>query len=262
MIRQGICLLMSERVQKRKNYKKPPIIEAVIEVRFAHRLEDRALEKLVSKQKESFLIERLEDLEVKFSPQESAGVLADTRMKFAGYKLTSIKDASIIVQVKPDAVSVSLLPPYEGKGWETLAEHFNKYYDWYTSKKYRKLSRIGVRYINRIDIPCENGKIKLEDYIRIYPESPKRNFPDYNKFYVQIVSKLESERELIVNIGGVGDIYLLDHLSIFFDLDVSQSQNLPEKSSLLFETLDDIRDQKDFFFESLLTAKCKRLFER
>ncbi len=249
---------MSSQVAKPKIYKRPPVIEAVIDVRFANPLDPRQLDKLVSKQKSNFTIQPIEEVEVKLSPNEKAGMKAETNMISVGYKLINNADSSIIIQVKPGAISFSRLPPYEG--WLNLVAEFKKYYAWFTDKKFKSLSRIGVRYINRIDIPRVDGKIELEDYIKIYPKVPKIDFPDFSKFSLQTASVMDGNRMLIVNVHPAIEQPLLNHGSIIFDLDVAQSINLPENNSQLYAALDEIREKKNFFFKSLLTAKCKRLF--
>lgn len=249
---------MSQQVKKPKNYKKPPIIEAVIEVRFANHINALDLEKLVLKMRSKFTIQKLEEVGLKISHEEQSGVRAETSMRLAGYKLIGNADSSIIVQVKHDAVSTSRLPPYEG--WSKLVAEFKKYYDWYTNKNFKTLSRIGVRYINRIDIPLVDKKIELGHYFKIYPNVPKSNFPAINNFSVQTDAALDSDRVLTINVRGADEPPLLKHGSIIFDLDIAQSKNLPTTPPQLYRILDEIRERKNFFFENLLTTKCKRLF--
>ncbi len=248
---------MKKAATKYKVYNKPPIIEAVIEVRFADSINDQQLEKLVSKQKSKFSIRKIEEVELKISAQVEASAQAETKTNFVGYALTSNADTSNIVQVKNNAISVSRLPPYEG--WSALLDDFKKYYSWYTNKKFKPLNRIGVRYINRIDIPAKEGKIEIEDYFKIFPHVPKTRFPDLNRFMLQTAAAIDDDKLLTVNLHSEPPP-LLKHVSVVFDLDVAQQKNLPVNEAKLFELLGVIRDKKDAFFEDLLTTKCKRLF--
>ena len=248
---------MTKTAKKYKAYKKPPIIEAVIEIRFADSINDQQLEKLISKQKSKFNIQKIEEVELKISPQAEASAHAETKTNLVGYKLISNTDTSNIVQVKNNAISVSRLPPYEG--WPALLDDLKKYYSWYTNKKFKPLNRIGVRYINRIDIPADEGKIEIEDYFKIFPHVPKTKFPDMNRFLVQTVAAIDNDKLLTINLHSTPSP-LLKHVSMIFDLDVAQQTNLPINESKLFELLEVIRDKKDAFFEDLLTPKCKRLF--
>ena len=247
---------MSKNREEPKNYAKPPIIEAVIEVRFSDAANQEQLEKLLAKKKSNYTVQPQQDVSIKIYNDNSA-ISTSTEKRAIWYKLIDNEDISNIVQIKNDALSVSRLPLYEG--WETLLEKFKNSSDWYTHKKFKSLSRIGVRYINRIDIPTTNGRLELSDYFNIYPNAPKENFPDLNHFLMQTISKLDSDRVLTINMRSVESI-LLNHTSFIFDLDISQTSNLPVSSAKLYETLDLIRGQKDKFFEDLLTEKCKELF--
>lgn len=248
---------MAKSQKKHKSYKKPPIVEAVIEVRFEDMLASTQLDKLISKQKTKFNVQKIEEVELKISGgQPEAGAQAETKTRLVGYKLTSNLNASDIIQVKANALSISRLPPYEG--WENLLKDLKHYYNWYTNKKFKSLSRIGVRYINRIDIPSD-GKIKVEDYFKIFPHVPQTKFPDMNHFLVQTAAAIDNEKLLTINMHRVPSP-LLKHASIIFDLDVAQQANLPKNDAQLYQLLDEIREKKDFFFETLLTPKCKKLF--
>ncbi len=248
---------MPKIVKKHKKYKNPPITEAVIEVRFADSLTEQQLEKLIAKQKSKFTIRKLEQVELKILHEEKSDAQTETKKTFLGYKLVDNSDSSNIVQVKRNAISVSRLPPYED--WTKLISSLKKHYEWYTSKQFKPLSRIGVRYINRIDIPAETGKIEVEDYFKIFPHVPKTKFPDLNHFLMQTITAIDDDKVLTINFHST-ETPLLKHISMVFDLDVAQQANLPVSNSKLYNLLDVIRDKKDIFFEDLLTAKCKRLF--
>jgi uncharacterized protein (TIGR04255 family) len=249
---------MSQKLKKYKSYKKPPIIEAVIEVRFQESLSNEQLEKVFLKQKAKFTVQKIEEFGIRLSHNDKTGTQAETSSSLVGFKLIDNADNSNIVQIKHNSVSVSRFPPYEG--WPSLLETFVRYFDLYTNKKFKTTSRIGVRYINRIDIPFSNDKITLENYFKIYPKFPKK-FPDINRFVVNSISPIDSDRMLTINIHSAPDNPLINHGSFIFDLDVAQMVNLPTTSANLYKLLDIIRDKKDFLFESLLTPACKRLFQ-
>lgn len=248
---------MSNITKKYKKYKRPPITEAVIELRFAESLTATQLEKFILKQKDKFTIRKLEQIKLKISHEEKFGTQAETEKVLDGYRLTDNMDDSNIVQVKHNAISVSRLPPYEE--WSQLFNNLRKHYEWYTNKQFRPLNRIGVRYINRIDIPADTEKIKIEDYFKIFPHVPNTKFPALDNFLIQTVTQIDEDKFLTVNLHSTQSP-LLKHISMVFDLDVWQQVNLPVSNTKLYTLLDVIRDKKDVFFENLLTAKCKRLF--
>ncbi len=236
-----------------KNYKRPPIREAVIEVRFADTITDSQLELLCKKQnKSTFTIQKVE---VVLSPESKEH--KSTRL--FGFKLIENEDTANIIQFKHNAISVSRLAPYEG--WDKLFENFKKYYEFYTKNKHRTISRIGVRFINRIDIPTQ-GKdtLKVEDYIKVYANVPNTKFPALSSSLVQVTSVIDDNRTITIN-SYLYENVLIDYLSFILDLDIARVKNLPVNSKILFEELKELREKKNFFFEMLTTAKCKVLFK-
>jgi len=58
-------------------------------------------------------------------------------------------------------------------GWDVFFGRFCR--DWGVWKRtldYQKITRVGVRYINRIDIPATASLIQHEEYLNIYPHIP------------------------------------------------------------------------------------------
>ena len=125
--------------KKNKNYPKPPIIEAVIEVRFSDKLTDSQLESIFPKQKSKFTIQKIEKVGVELT--SGAAKSLGKRLHFL--KLIENQDTANIIQIRHDAISGSRLPPYHN--WDKLFENFKKYYDVYAKKKTRDISRIAAR---------------------------------------------------------------------------------------------------------------------
>jgi uncharacterized protein (TIGR04255 family) len=246
---------------KHKDYKKPPIKEAVIEVRFTDSLSNAALEKLVLKLKSKFSVQKMEEFGIKISHEQKSGVKTEPlKTRLIGYKLIENADSTNVVLLKHDAFSISQLAPY--RGWAEFLENFKKYHDIYTHKQHKKISRIGVRFINRIDIPASGNKIELEDYFNVFPTLPKKDFPDFNRYVVQTTSLLDTEKLLTINAYSYNeDTPLIDHCSIVLDIDIGQINNLPQNSTKLYQVLEELREKKNFFFEKLIKPQSRRLFK-
>jgi uncharacterized protein (TIGR04255 family) len=240
-----------------KSYSKPPIIEAIIELRFADGLTDKQLNAVLQKKQNDFSIQKVEGFQFKIN-QGDTGASAETNQEFLGYKLTQKKDSSYIVQLKHDSMSLSRLPPYEG--WPAIHAEFKRQYQWYIAKKFKTITRIGVRYINRIDIPTPNDRVDLDEYFNVSIKIPEKTIPMLDQFVVQAVARVDDTKALNVQLFST-ETPLLNHSSFLFDLDVYQSTDLPKNDKDLDAAFDEIRLLKDKFFEELLTSKCKRLFK-
>src|SRR6202007_3259742 len=101
-------------------------------------------------------------------PPGQQGVTTALPIETLGNRL-STEDQTQIVLAWPAQFVFSQLAPYPG--WDVFFERFRR--DWGLWKRtlgYRKITRIGVRYINRIDIPAAiTPIIQQEDYLNIYP---------------------------------------------------------------------------------------------
>src|SRR4051794_40990690 len=128
-----------------QRYKRPPITEAVVEVRIASSIEQELLEKVKARLMEYYPLppQRRFDMQVEVGEQSTK-----VRQSASGYRLTSA-DAAGVVLIGPSAISTSRLPPYED--WDLFIAPARRNWDiWKRLVGWREIARIGVRYINRI----------------------------------------------------------------------------------------------------------------
>ena len=241
------------------NYERPPITEAVIELRYADNLSSRAMERIHSQLKRRYdKSEKVSTVQFSFDPKEDK--LDRTPAEFIGYKLTN-KDQTDVVQIKPNSMSCSRLAPYCGWGdFEARARH-----DWDVWRKIVKninATRIGVRYINRIDIPfVKDGKIDIEDYLTVVPRYPEPNLlRSFAKYTMQVRGDfVEEPFHLTINCNTVKSP-LINHFSIVLDLDLSTSVEIPKRNDQLWELINKMRRHKNDAFEMCVTDEARSLF--
>jgi uncharacterized protein (TIGR04255 family) len=241
-------------------YKRPPITEAVIEIRLEQELSRDVVDKLNVRFGADY----------PFSTRFGAvGVNLDLLGRQAifdeqasGYKLTS-SDQTDILLVAATHFSCSRLAPYNG--WEAFRARAQS--EWKICKKitgYRKIQRLGVRYINRIDIP--NGvedKIKPEIYFRVYPETPNMDvMPAIAGFTMQLIGTPGPDNcKLVINSGLVPSP-LVGHTSVLLDLDLSLDRDVPQKEGELWDRIEAMRVYKNNAFEACITDSTRELFDR
>ncbi len=178
-----------------------------------------------------------------------------------GYRLSNT-DGTDVVVVTSSAFSHSRLAPY--LGWEQLRGLAEE--EWQTWKRavgYKKISRIGVRFINRIDIPAKRGsKVLIEDYLRLYPQVPENgSIPSLNHYTMQVAAEVtEIEGIIVVNSGSVASP-LVDHSSFVLDLDISRQTNIPQNDKDLWAFVETIRSFKNSVFEMCITDKSREIFD-
>ena len=244
-------------------YKRPPITEAVIEIRFAAPpIEAADLDKASRSLASSYPLQQ---------PVKSFGVAVGIPpgpedrptaqiSEEIGHRLSS-QDLSEILLLWPFAIVVSQLAPYPG--WDSFFGRFVR--DWTSWKKivgFRRLSRVGVRFINRIDIPVTNGIIEESEYMSVYPALPAALGP-ITGYGVQIQSPIRDVVgcNLVINSAAVPSP-LLGHSSFVLDLDISREVNTPQKDDEIYKLLNQIRDKKNEVFEACFTDKAKELFKK
>jgi uncharacterized protein (TIGR04255 family) len=240
-------------------YKSPPITEAVIGITFKSSLDEDTLSSLHPKLTKYYPIHQtVANLSVAVNIINNNYETPNTEtQKEDIYRLTTPDQTQILVLSKSEFI-FSQLAPY--KGWDNLFERFTR--DWSILKRttgFREIARVGVRYINRIDIPMENNQVDHQKYLNIYPSLPKPlDFID--GYAIQISTKLKNIGcNLKINSGAVPSP-LLNHISFLVDLDVSNMNAPPQKDEDLYTLLMGIRKEKNIVFEECITDFSRKLF--
>ena len=236
-------------------YKRAPITEAVIEIRVEQPLARPELERLVQRFRDEYASsEDFIAYEVRVNPAERR---ADFEEQSRGYKLSSADRADVLV-VAPTHLACSRLAPYTG--WETFRRRAETHWRaWKRIIGYRKISRIGVRFMNRIDIPAARGEpVQIQSYLRVYPRA--RAMKRMQSYAMQMEGPLEGDNcRVVINSSSVPSP-LVDHISFVLDIDISRQADVPQKDDVIWELIDRIRGYKNQIFEDSITDKARELF--
>lgn len=242
-----------------RKYTKPPIIEAACEFSFdRNQVWDWTIPGLMYQEiKNEFPKKRQQNLfqmEVLTQPvnveQNLTGGIA--RMQFLR------EDEKIMIQVAPYTLAINHLKPYTE--WETYQPLIKK-----ALKAYRQigtpkaLSRIGLRYINRIDIP--ETIVKIQDYLTAVPVVPK-NIPQHFEAWVQSVELPfpAANGKLVLQSGTAR---AEDHQGISFMLDLDFRCPKPNEIALdnAIEWIELAHQEIENVFEACITDKSRELFQ-
>lgn len=240
-------------------YSAPPITEAVIEIKFSQPLDAGKLSKInaslskVYRQgqpvKSLILDVELNEGEVRTRPSG-----ADVH----GYRLEGADPAELLI-LWPQSIVLSQLAPYPG--WDALIARFKT--AWKVMRRvsgYREIIRVGVRYINRIDIPFEDGKAEYEKHLNIYPKLPE-SMESVDMYTVQTLLSLpDIDCSLRINSGRMPSP-LINHASFVLDIDIAKENNLPMKEDALFALLDTVRGKKNRIFEDCVSDLARDRFK-
>ncbi|MBL9065485.1 MAG: TIGR04255 family protein [Sphingopyxis sp.] len=235
-------------------YPRSPILEAVVELRFADIAAPKVL-KAASVMKSRYK-DRTEELLVEGSLNFEA---KSSSFKNLGrkVKLSSSDQTDALHIAERNAVWVRLAP-YEG--WSAFSARLE-----YELPKVLKalgdpkITRIGMRYVNRIDFPVRDELGYHEDYLSYrllggkilephdgYKWTLEKHFPDQGLSAVVQSSTARGE--------------IPDFAAIIFDIDVSVSKDVPSKSDDILSRLCEMRLLKNKIFEEGITDKARELF--
>jgi len=131
---------------------------------------------------------------------------------------------------------------------------------------YSKIGRIGVRYINRLDVPVGHGSgqpvsVQPRDYLLIYPEYPESAFGSVQDYTMQCVTALPGIASRATISVATTPSPVPHCESIIFDIDIGRETEVPQREDQIFSLLDSIRVEKNRIFADCLTDKAKALFQ-
>lgn len=233
-----------------------PIVEAVIDIRFADPLGTDDL-KRVRDALEQFYPTMSAEKRREFAIEvETESVQIGSTETFRGEG----QDNTELVLLRPEGVATSQLAPY--RSWEDFYGRFHR--DLLTVTEvvgFRPMARMAVRNINRIDIePGADGLLRYEDYLAARPELPSELDP-LNEFQMVLV-RPEPQ------IGGLARIGIGNHPpavegrgSFVVDVDLWRDQALPESAEELDLLFAEFRVTKNRLYRACLTERALAEFQ-
>ena len=251
---------MTESAPTEVEYSRPPITEAVIGITFSSPMDAKQLESVNKSFQKHYPHKQVVstfDLSLEFNTKDIKDNKANLKPTI-GHRL-STDDQTQLVVLWPDSITLSQLAPYQG--WGDFVGRFIR--DWGALKKilgFQQISRIGVRYINRIDLPAEEPIIEHENFLNIYPKVPDILNPlDAYALQASVTLK-DINCRLTINSASVPSP-LLHHFSFVIDTDIFSDLNPPQSDSDLIVLLNKIRIKKNQVFEACISQPARSLFQ-
>jgi uncharacterized protein (TIGR04255 family) len=211
--------------------------QAGLESRFPNRRERRAWEGMV---------------------QLGPGGAVETRQKAMGpdgYLFTSA-DGRQIVQARLDGFTFNRLRPYVS--WEALRDEAREHWDRYRQvARPEGVSRIALRYINRVDIPLAAADFK--QYIRTAPEIAPGLPQGLAGFLMRLVVPME-RFEATAIMTETMEAPKDDRLPFILDIDVVMEKSFSPDGGEMWQAFERLRDCKNTVFFESVTKAAKELF--
>lgn len=241
-----------------RKYKNAPIIEALCEFQFSPTSPwDLAIPGLVYEKIQRDFPKRrqVKHLDVDVSAK-SEGVEQEVRTTDRIQFLRH--DEKALIQVSQNLLAVNHLRPYPT--WEGFLPLIRKGFDaYYEVAKPVSIQRIGLRYINRIELP--GPKVKLEDYLAFYaflgPDLPQ----DHGPFIVGVDIPYENERDGLRLQMSSANSQKPGMLAILLDLDYSLRRPASIGFDATFGWIEIAHSRVEEVFEGCVTDTLRRQFD-
>jgi uncharacterized protein (TIGR04255 family) len=235
-----------------------PITEAVLDIRVRLPKESdlATLERFQEHIRERYPQKRVRkgwQGEIRFTPEQGLAV-GPTSGDTIGFLFAS-DDNRQVVQARLDGFTFSRLKPYES--WESLRDEARALWEQYRElARPEGITRVALRYINRIEIPLPFGDFK--DYILTFPEiAPGLPQGLSNFFMMLVIPKADIEATAVINETMEPPS---DKVPLIFDIDVSRVGAFDVGSEEYWRYFEQLRNFKNDIFFGSMTDKAKELF--
>ena len=180
---------------------------------------------------------------------------ASARQSSNGYRFIS-KDGRQIFQARLDGFTFSRLAPYEA--WEPFRDEAHRLWNAYRSiANPKNITRIGIRYINRLDLPLPMTDFK--DYLKTVPEVSSGMSQGLSGYFMQLqLPQVDLNAMLVLNQALIPPP-TPKLVSVLFDIDLYSDSDLASDEQSLWERLEAFRIRKNKVFEASITDRVRRL---
>lgn len=153
--------------------KTTPIVEAVLELLFGpnETVKMEQIEAFATAVRERFPLKKpIYEQVLAFKIDPPAASQSVTDIKPVGLELRNTANNRVLLP-RVDRFTISYLPPYIS--WPALLTDLKTYYEIYKAHvSHGPLVRLGMRYINRLEISFENQRVDLDEYLKTGPKLP------------------------------------------------------------------------------------------
>jgi uncharacterized protein (TIGR04255 family) len=123
---------------------------------------------------------------------------------------------------------------------------------------YRPPKRLGVRYINRLDVPGD--RIDISEWLQLGVLLPKQLLLDTTSYAINVTAPLPDGANVIVN-SNSADSPLLNYGSVVLDIDVYFDNIFSGTPEEMWESAEELRHVKNSIFEACITDRSRALFD-
>lgn len=239
-----------------RHYCRPPIVEAIIDFH-VERPEGVELSDLERCQDAAYpgkkplaeIVDRVE-----FGKDDST---TTTSRQVVGFLFTST-DTKQLFEARFAGFTIHRLAPYQG--WDPFRDEARRLWHIYCQTVLpRKVTRVAVRYMNRLDLPLPVREMK--DYLRTSPEVSPDLPQGLAGFFLELnipqrdIKSTLLLREMIVPPAAQGVA------SVVLDIDLFRSEEIPCDDAGIWAFMESLRVRKNEIFEACITDRIREVIQ-
>ena len=158
---------------------------------------------------------------------------------------------NLVAQVRLDGFTLGCLPPY--KSGESFLEQTRQFWARYVSvAKPVKVTRLGIRTINKIDIPTG---VDLQRFVLTGPEIARALPQDMSQFFMQIVlPDISGAVAVIIQTFGESKPGS-NTIPLIFDIDATHEVEFAAEDERIWKVFSELRNLKNRIFFNSLTSQ-------
>lgn len=194
-------------------------------------------------------------LEVGDADEPGGGITTEATKSHRGWAFVS-EDKLHVWQARTDGFSFSRLAPYES--WEPFRDESRRL--WSITKGVLKpefVTRLAVRYINRIEFPLPLGDFK--DYLRTVPEVAPGLPQGLSGFFMQLHIPQQDIRAGLVLNESLAEAKRPNSVAFILDIDISRTEEVPQSEEGLWEVFEQLHIKKNEVFEACITDRTREI---
>lgn len=240
-------------------YKHPPITEAVIGITFEQPIDEAEIlsvqEKFAANYPQHQTISNL-NLKVNVDTVNKNKTTAAVEEEIGHRRATP--DMTQLLVLSSATLIVSQLAPYPG--WDEFFGRFARdWKQWNRHMGFRQVKRVGVRYINRVDIPVTGSIVEHEQYLNVFPKVPD-TFGPITAYGLQVAFYFEDIGCNLNLNSAAAPSPLPNHASFVIDQDISKEIDPPQSEKDIHGLLQQIHLKKNQIFEACVSDRSRELF--
>lgn len=243
-------------MQSTGRYKRDPIAEAVIDLRveLPSDIDLSTLANIHASLKESYPKQR-EQHRVLGTMSFGDQVNTSAAQKRIGYVFSN-PESKQFFQARIDGFTFSKLAPYQG--WDNFCAEARRLWDIYRAAVHpNAVTRIAVRYINRLDLPLPIEDFK--DYLRTVPEVSAGLAQGLSSYFMQLQLPQDDLKALLFLNETLLEPSSPQLVSVLLDVDLFRTVDLPADEEGIWALFSQLRIRKNQIFEACITDRTREL---